>query len=69
MLDARTACVKIIDLGASRRFVELPNTKKDSTSAIEELDRESIRAGRAIPTLPSNLCEGLGSLTGSPQYV
>lgn len=69
MLDPRTGIVKIIDLGASRRFVHLSNAERDNRRAVEELDRETLAHGRPLPRLPPQLCEGLGSLTGSPYYM
>lgn len=69
MLDPRTGVVKIIDLGASRRFVHLSNRERNNRSAVEDLDRQVIERGRAPTRLAPELCEGLGSLTGSPYYM
>ncbi|PWZ02286.1 hypothetical protein BCV70DRAFT_215651 [Testicularia cyperi] len=69
MLDPRTGIVKIIDLGASRRFVQLPNRERNNRSAVEEMDQAVLGRGECLPTLDPNLCEGLGSLTGSPYYM
>jgi serine/threonine protein kinase len=67
MRDPRTGFVKLIDLGASRRWVRLHNIAKERTSAVEELD-QAVKEGFAeIPKAGLILCEGLGSLTGSPQ--
>lgn len=69
MLDPRTGVVKIIDLGASRRFVHLSNRERNNRSAVEDLDRQVIERGRRPTRLAPELCEGLGSLTGSPYYM
>ncbi|SAM82104.1 uncharacterized protein UBRO_04389 [Ustilago bromivora] len=69
MLDPRTGVVKIIDLGASRRFVHLSNRDRNNRSAVEYLDRQAIERGRTPTRLAPELCEGLGSLTGSPYYM
>lgn len=69
MLDPRTGVVKIIDLGASRRFVHLSNRERNNRRAVEQQDRQALLNGRAVPRLAPELCEGLGSLTGSPYYM
>ncbi|PWN54254.1 kinase-like protein [Violaceomyces palustris] len=69
MRDPRTGKVKIIDLGASRRFIRLPNFERESVTVVEEVDEAHITRNKAVPTLPSSQCEGLGSLTGSPHYM
>lgn len=69
MLDPRTGIVKIIDLGASRRFVHLSNMEHDNRRAVEEQDRLTLALGKPLPRLAPGLCEGLGSLTGSPYYM
>ncbi len=69
MLDPRTGVVKIIDLGASRRFVHLSNRERNNRCAVEEQDRHALSRGRPLTRLAPELCEGLGSLTGSPYYM
>ncbi|SNX84485.1 uncharacterized protein MEPE_03194 [Melanopsichium pennsylvanicum] len=69
MLDPRTGVVKIIDLGASRRFVHLSNRERNNRSAVEEQDRYALSHDKPVPRLAPELCEGLGSLTGSPYYM
>ncbi|TKY85869.1 hypothetical protein EX895_005410 [Sporisorium graminicola] len=69
MLDPRTGVVKIIDLGASRRFVKLPNKERNNRSAVEEQDRQRLANGQPMTRLAPEFCEGLGSLTGSPYYM
>lgn len=60
---------KLIDLGASRRWVRLHNVAKERTTAVEELD-QAVRDGHIRPPQPGEiLCEGLGSLTGSPHFM
>jgi hypothetical protein len=62
-----TFMVQLIDLGASRRWVRLHNADKERTAAVEEYD-QSVRNGQSRVAKPGEiLCEGLGSLTGSPQ--
>lgn len=69
MRDARTGAAKIIDLGASRRFVCVPNLYKDSTTAVEEFDR-FLEEGTVTPQAAHMVhTEGLGSLTGSPFFM
>jgi len=67
MRDPKTGCVKLIDLGASRRWVRLHNVAKERTSAVEDLDQAVKEGIASIPKAGDILCEGLGSLTGSPQ--
>ncbi|SPO36565.1 uncharacterized protein PSFLO_02036 [Pseudozyma flocculosa] len=69
MKDPATGCVKIIDLGASRRFVDVSNREKDNLYAVDQGDIEHLRQGRVRPTLALDRCEGLSSLTGSPHYM
>ncbi|GAC93435.1 STE/STE11 protein kinase [Pseudozyma hubeiensis SY62] len=69
MLDPRTGVVKIIDLGASRRFVHLSNKERNNRRAVEEQDRHLLARSRPVARLAPELCEGLGSLTGSPYYM
>ncbi|CBQ73147.1 conserved hypothetical protein [Sporisorium reilianum SRZ2] len=69
MLDPRTGVVKIIDLGASRRFVKLSNKERNNRSAVEEQDQQRLVHGLPVARLAPELCEGLGSLTGSPYYM
>ena len=69
MLDPRTGIVKIIDLGASRRFVLLSNKERNDRNAVEEQDRQALSRGKPLVRLAPELCEGLGSLTGSPYYM
>lgn len=61
--------VKIIDLGASRRFVLLSNRERNNRSAVEEQDQQLLSLQECVPRLDAHLCEGLGSLTGSPYYM
>lgn len=69
MRDAKTGAAKIIDLGASRRFVCVPNQYKESTTAVEELD-QFIEDGIVPPQTAHMIhSEGLGSLTGSPYFM
>lgn len=69
MRDVRTGMAKIIDLGASRRFVCVPNIYKESPTAIEEFDR-FLEDGSVHPQATSMVStEGLGSLTGSPNFM
>lgn len=69
MRDARTGAVKLIDLGASRRWVRLHNLAKERTTAVEELD-QAVQNGQIEMQRPEDiLCEGLGSLTGSPHFM
>lgn len=69
MLDSKTGFAKLIDLGASRRFVCVPNLYKESTSAVEELDQ--FLAEGTVPPQTATMVhtEGLGSLTGSPYFM
>ncbi|PWN22250.1 hypothetical protein BCV69DRAFT_297550 [Microstroma glucosiphilum] len=69
MLDSKTGVAKLIDLGASRRFVCVPNLYKESTSAVEELDQ--FLAEGTVPPQTATMVhtEGLGSLTGSPYFM
>lgn len=69
MLDPRTGVVKIIDLGASRRFALLSNRERNNRSAVEEQDRLLLDTPRCTTRLEPHHCEGLGSLTGSPYYM
>ncbi|SPO25501.1 uncharacterized protein UTRI_03079_B [Ustilago trichophora] len=69
MLDPRTGVVKIIDLGASRRFVHLSNKERNNRCAVEEQDRHALACNKSPMRLAPELCEGLGSLTGSPYYM
>ncbi|UZJ56441.1 hypothetical protein CBS101457_005761 [Exobasidium rhododendri] len=69
MRDPKTGVVKLIDLGASRRWVRLPNVAKERTSAVEELDQAYKEGLATIPKIGEVLCEGLGSLTGSPHFM
>ncbi|CDS01662.1 uncharacterized protein SPSC_01265 [Sporisorium scitamineum] len=69
MLDPRTGVVKIIDLGASRRFVKLSNKERNNRSAVEEQDDHRLAHALPVARLSPELCEGLGSLTGSPYYM
>ncbi|EST05438.1 Protein kinase domain protein [Kalmanozyma brasiliensis GHG001] len=69
MLDPRSGVVKIIDLGASRRFVHLSNRERNNRSAVEDQDRQLLDRHRPVTRLAPELCEGLGSLTGSPYYM
>lgn len=65
----KTGHVKLIDLGASRRWVRLHNCDKERTSAVEELD-QAVKCGYVDMAKPGQiLCEGLGSLTGSPHFM
>ncbi|CAO1614294.1 unnamed protein product [Sympodiomycopsis kandeliae] len=69
MRDAKTGSAKLIDLGASRRFVCVPNQYKESTTAVEELD-QFIEEGTLPPQTAQMIhTEGLGSLTGSPYFM
>lgn len=69
MRDARSGAVKLIDLGASRRWVRLHNLAKERTTAVEELD-QAVQNGQIEMQRPEDiLCEGLGSLTGSPHFM
>ena len=69
MLDPRTGIVKIIDLGASRRFVHLSNKERNNRCAVEQQDHYALSHGKPLRRLAPELCEGLGSLTGSPYYM
>lgn len=69
MLDPRTGVVKIIDLGASRRFVHLSNKERNNRCAVEEQDSHALARNKPLTRLAPELCEGLGSLTGSPYYM
>lgn len=69
MRDAKTGAAKLIDLGASRRFVCVPNLYKESTTAVEELD-QFLAEGSVPPQTPAMVhTDGLGSLTGSPYFM
>ena len=69
MRDAKTGAVKLIDLGASRRWVRLHNMAKERTTAVEEMD-QAVQNGHLEPQRADDLlCEGLGSLTGSPHFM
>lgn len=69
MRDAKTGAAKLIDLGASRRFVCVPNLYKESTTAVEEFDQ--FLADGSVPPQNASMVhtEGLGSLTGSPYFM
>lgn len=69
MRDAHTGCAKIIDLGASRRFICVPNLYKDSLTAVEAFDRFLAEGSVTPQALHIVLTEGLGSLTGTPHYM
>lgn len=69
MLDPRTGVSKIIDLGANRRFVHLSNKERNNRRAVEDQDRHLLARRLPVPRLAPELCEGLGSLTGSPYYM
>ncbi|PWN46397.1 hypothetical protein IE81DRAFT_6997 [Ceraceosorus guamensis] len=70
MRCAKTGVVKLIDLGASRRWVRLPVDKMSSTDVVEALD-EAIISGRLSRDDYTRdvICEGLGSFTGSPHFM
>lgn len=69
MRDSKSGAAKLIDLGASRRFVCVPNQYKESTTAVEELD-QFIEDGTVPPQTAQMIhSEGLGSLTGSPYFM
>ncbi|PWN97453.1 kinase-like protein [Tilletiopsis washingtonensis] len=70
MRCAKTGVVKLIDLGATRRWIRLPVTAKESSTIVEEVDA-LIKDGRlSLSDYTSDLvCEGLGSLTGSPHFM
>lgn len=69
MKDAHTGSAKIIDLGASRRFICVPNLYKDSLTAVEAFDR-FLSEGSVTPQAAHIVhTEGLGSLTGTPHYM
>ncbi|CEH16228.1 myosin light chain smooth muscle [Ceraceosorus bombacis] len=70
MRCAKTGVVKLIDLGASRRWVRLPVDKMSSTSVVEGLDEAIINGQLSRDDYTRDVvCEGLGSFTGSPHFM
>lgn len=59
MQDPRTGDVKIIDLGASRRFVRLPNSEGEDMNAVETMDRALCPGTLAPSTFTDVFDEGL----------
>ena len=70
MRCAKTGVVKLIDLGATRRWIRLPVTAKESSTIVEEVDALIKDGHLSLSDYTSDLvCEGLGSLTGSPHFM
>ncbi|KAK0557942.1 hypothetical protein OC844_005464 [Tilletia horrida] len=69
MRDPRSGVVKLIDLGAARRFVRIEDQFKHSTTIVEERDAAMNSAEEEATVLRNTLCEGLTSLTGSPHFM
>lgn len=67
MRDPKTGIVKLIDFGASRRFVRIANLDVFNIDAVDELDAafENGEPSDADQTW----CGGLNSLTGSPHFM
>ncbi|KAE8215887.1 hypothetical protein CF327_g882 [Tilletia walkeri] len=69
MRDPRTNAVKLIDLGAARRFVRIEDQFKHSTTIVEERDAAMNSAEEEAAMLKNTRCDGLTSLTGSPHFM
>ncbi|CAD6889377.1 unnamed protein product [Tilletia laevis] len=69
MRDPRTGAVKLIDLGAARRFVRIEDQFKHSTTIVEERDAAMNSAEDEASILKNTRCDGLTSLTGSPHFM